>query len=154
MPHIPSLLRCLLVLLVAVPLAGISVSAASGLRKDVVAVPGVDLVGTWSGQSKGESGVFVFKADGRADLIMAGKSIRDQLPPGADIHYEVDGAATPMHLDLVLSAPNGSEAGRLLMIFEVVDARTIRVRTRFDAVRPAGFAGGSDSDTILLTKSE
>ena len=154
MPRISICLRHTLIVATLALVVGVAlpVSAAPGVAAQPVST--VDLVGTWEGESVGETGRFVFLADGQADIFQEGKSLRASLPAGAKLRYETNTGKAPMEMDLVAISPDGIELGRLKMIFAVLEARRIKLRTFFNDVRPAAFDDEAKDDTVVLTKLE
>jgi hypothetical protein len=112
------------------------------------------LVGRWVGMSQGEKGSFVFSADGRADIIIGGDSLRSKFGNQGTIRYVADQTKTPKEIDLIVVSNSGTELARIRMIFEVIEPRTIRVRSSFDDVRPSGFDSTPSEDTIVLYRQD
>ena len=67
--------------------------------------------------------------------------------------YELDAAKSPMWFDLVAVGPRGEEVGRFKSILEMIDSRSIRLRSGVDpATRPDRFEGDGASNTAVLIK--
>ncbi len=154
MPRTSNCFRYALIVVTLALAAGVALPASAAPDAAAQSVSTVDLVGTWEGESAGEIGRFIFMPDGSADIIKEGESLRTSLPEGAKLRYETDTGKVPMEMDIVAIAPHGNELGRLKMIFAVLEARRIKLRTFFNDVRPAGFDDGAKDDTIVLKKLE
>jgi hypothetical protein len=113
----------------------------------------LNLIGNWQGASKNEFGGFIFKADKKVDMFKNGKSITEEITKNrGDLIYTVDVFPNPRHLDIIAIDNSGTELGRLKMIFEYINYKTIRVRTFLNNSRPNDFQNCSEKDTIILNK--
>jgi hypothetical protein len=114
-----------------------------------------NLVGNWQGTSEGELGGLILKADGKVDIFKKGESIKEEIIKNrGDLIYTVDESKTPKYLDIIIITNSGAEIGRLKMIFEYIDSKSIRVRTFFNENRPNDFLNCTEEDTIILNKIE
>jgi hypothetical protein len=111
------------------------------------------LIGRWEGVSNGETGLFVFTADGRADIFKSGVSMQESIIENQGyISFSVDSSIYPHHLDLILVSSSGKELGRLKMIFEFISQHKIRLRIFFNGDRPTQFVSDQDENTIILSR--
>jgi len=112
------------------------------------------IVGYWGAtDSTGVDGAFDFAADGSADIINSGVSLRAEAAKngGGTITYRFDPSVTPATLDIVITAKSG-ETRTILAIVEFLSADSFRIRIS-NASRPADFAGTAD-DTIVLHRRQ
>jgi hypothetical protein len=114
-----------------------------------------DIVGTWTGlDDRGVRGSFVFAADGTADILKDGVSLKKEVPPDeGTISYRFDPSVTPHAIDIIV-AMKGKKPSTLPGILEFVTADRIRLRmSPAKPVRPVDFSG-PPSEVIVLQREK
>ncbi len=110
-----------------------------------------DLIGTWTGlDNRGVSGSFVFAADGGADILKEGVSLRKGLPKDeGSITYRFDPSVTPHAIDIIVAMKDRKPA-TLPGILEFITPDRIRVRmSPAKPERPADFSGPPNEVIVL-----
>lgn len=113
------------------------------------------IVGTWTGiDDRGVSGSFVFNADGSADILKGGVSLKKDVPADeGGITYRFDAAVTPHAIDITVTM-KGRKPSTLPGIVEFISADKIRLRmSPAKPVRPADFSG-PPSEVIVLAREK
>lgn len=112
------------------------------------------IVGTWSGKDEtGSIGSFVFEADGSADLLTDGVSMKASLPKGeGSITYRLDPSTKPVSLDIIF-ARNGQPVMTLQCIVEFLSPDKMRVRRPMGRSRPTDFSG-PPNEIIVVQRVE
>lgn len=112
------------------------------------------IVGSWSGKDEdGATGTFVFAADGSADMIVGGQSLKETvIKDQGTITYRFDPAVKPMALDITM-ARTGGATRTLRCIVEFLSPVKIKMRKPNGEERPKDFAGPA-TEMIVLDKAE
>ncbi len=99
------------------------------------------LTGSWEGaDDQGKRAILQFQPGGFAQLTMDGKRLVPDIPGGPSLRYKVDQTKSPLWLDLIAFDPSGQELGRIKLILQILDPKTIRIQTTDDfGVRPEKF---------------
>ncbi|WP_243304899.1 hypothetical protein [Geothrix oryzisoli] len=111
------------------------------------------LTGSWEGtDDKGKSATLQFQPGGFAQLTMDGKRLVPDIPGGPSLRFKIDQTKSPIWLDLIAFDPSGRELGRIKLILQVINAKTIRIQTTDDfSIRPDKF---TDDPTKGVTLSK
>lgn len=120
-----------------------AIVAAAGARAAIPAPSSI--VGTWIGKDEaGQGGAFIFRADGSADIIKGGVSLKESVAGTAGtVTYRFDPSVTPIALDFVLEGKDRPKR-TIHCIAEFTSADKMRVRMPSDDSRPKNFAGPTD----------
>jgi hypothetical protein len=124
---------------------------AGAHASDSVKAPS-SIVGKWSGKDdRGTMGAFVFSADGTADLLKDGVSLKETVvkDQGA-ITYRFDPSVTPITLDIVLTMTN-RPVRTMRGIVEFLSPEKMRVRMPRGDSRPLDFSG-PQSEIIVVER--
>jgi hypothetical protein len=119
-------------------------------NKIIVLPSEASIVGIWTGKDeKGIDGIFVFNADGSADVLKRGVSIKgNTLKNQGTLKYLYDPSTTPAALDLVLTKKTGERITmRAIVMF--ISENNIKLRISTSNSRPLDFSG-TPSDMIVL----
>ena len=112
------------------------------------------LVGTWSGtDNRGEAGTLVLNADGSADMIRNGVSLKESVvKTNGTITYRFSAESTPAQFDFTVARSDGKLL-TMLGIAEFQPDGALKVRLVRSGTRPVDF-NGPPEETILLRKKE
>ena len=90
------------------------------------------LIGSWSGESKGEAGTIIFDADGFITFIIDGNSMGgkefDVDGQKGSMSYVVDYSESPYPVEILIKIQD-MDAGKIYGFIDVLDEDTIKMAT-------------------------